>query len=153
MSANLNFQKYIRFILSLIIFLNMLKKSKLATSCKDNKVITNTDCFTNVLIFNNKNWRAGHSALNKAGLFILEFSRVQNSRSRLFYALKQNGRYYFPNESPTKEIELAEKNNIVARYESMNYFVSLKTDINKEKEYFLSTVIPLAIRTPWLSGI
>ena len=138
MSSNINFQKSIRFIFFLIIFLNILKKSIQATSCKDNKAITNTDCFTNVLIFNDKNWRAGHSALNKDGLFILEFSRDQNSGSRLFYALKPNGRYYFPNESPTKEIELAEKNNIVARYESMNYFVSLKTDTNKEKEYFLS---------------
>ena len=138
MSANINFQKYIRFILSLIIFLNMLKKSKLATSCKDNKIITNIDCFTNVLIFNNKNWRAGHSALNKDGVFILEFSRDSEKGDRLFYGLNSNGRYYFPNESPTKEIELVKKNNIVARYESMNYFVSLKSDIYKEKEYFLS---------------
>ena len=89
MSATINFQKYIRFILSLIIFLNMLKKSKLATSCKDNKVITNTDCFTNVLIFNNKNWRAGHSALNKDGVFILEFSRDSGKESVYFMVLIQ----------------------------------------------------------------
>ena len=90
------------------------------------------------MIFNNKNWRAGHSALNKDGDFILEFSRDSEKGDRLFYGLNSNGRYYFPNESPTKEIELVKKNNIVARYESMNYFVSLKSDISKEKEYFLS---------------
>ena len=87
-------------------------------------------------------YRAGHSASNKDGIFILEFSNDGETGNRIFYGLKPNGRYYFPNEKPTKEIILegSQQNNkpIKARYESMNAFVSLKNDINKNKEYFFS---------------
>ena len=87
-------------------------------------------------------YRAGHSASNKDGIFILEFSNDGETGNRIFYGLKPNGRYYFPNEKPTKEIILegSQQNNkpIKARYESINAFISLKNDINKNKEYFFS---------------
>ena len=137
MSSNSGFQKFI-FILFyfLIIFSN--PKTSLSKTCKEGQYLSNTDCFTDVLIFNNMKCRAGHSALNKDGLFILEFSNDGETGDRVFYGLKPNGRYYFPNESPTKLITLEKKIDIIARYESMNAFISLKTDINKSKEYFLS---------------
>ena len=125
------------FLVSFIIFLSIITTIRSAT-CKDNKAINNKDCFNDVLIFDSMNWRAGHSAVNQNGDFILEFSRDQESGARLFYGLKSNGRYYFLNESSTKEVLLQEKNGVIARYESINSFVSLKNDINKTKEYFLS---------------
>ena len=72
----------------------------------------------------------------------MELSNDAETGNRVFYGLKSNGRYYFPNESPTKEIILTGKahdsRTIIARYESINSFIALKDDVNKEKEYFLS---------------
>lgn len=70
-------------------------------------------------------------------VFLFEFSNDGETGDRLFYGLKRNGRYYF-DESPTKEIVLKGKDSIIARYESMNAFFSLKDDINKNNEYFIS---------------
>ena len=80
--------------------------------------------------------------MNKNGDFILEFSVDEESGKRLFYGLKKNGRYFFPNENPTKEVELSSKTydgrTVVARYESMNAFISLKDDISYNKQYLFS---------------
>ena len=73
--------------------------------------------------------RAGHSSLNKDGLFIMEFSNDGETGTRVFYGLEPNGRYYFSDDSPTKEVTLTAKNGIIARYESMNAFVALKNDL------------------------
>ena len=116
------------------------------SSCSKNDKISNTNCFNNVIVFKDSNWRAGHSALNKDGVFIMEFSVDSESGDRLFYGLKKNGRYFFSDNSATKKVTLPKKHysiensnkNITARYESINSFVSLKTDINEEKEYLLS---------------
>ena len=127
-------------LLFVIFFINF--KSVLTSNCKEDPKLSNENCFNDLLIFNNMNYRAGHSALSKAGVFILEFSRDAESGARIFYGLNSNGRYYFPNEKPTKEITLEGKQHgdktILARYESMNAFVALKDDINGENEYFLS---------------
>ena len=131
------FQKYIYLLFSSFIFFNIIK-SMISSSCKDDPNISNKDCFNDVIKFDNMKCRAGHSALNKDGAFILQFSNDSETGTRVFYGLKPNGRYYFPNETPTKEITLEKKGDIIARYESMNSFISLKNDINKNKEYFLS---------------
>jgi len=131
MGFNMNF----RFIL-LILFINI--KLFLSASCKKNDKISNKECFNDILIFNKTTYRAGHSAQNKKGDFILQFSKDSEEGNRLFYGLNKYGRNYFSNESPTKEIILTGKSNIIARYESMNAFIALKNDTNKNKEYFLS---------------
>ena len=101
--------------------------------------IANTQCFNNIKIFEieNKYYRAGHSSINKNGDIVIEYSYLQY---RLFYGLKKNGRYFFPNE--TKEIEIVSDGSIdpeaIRRYESINSFISLVNDINKEKEYLIS---------------
>ena len=129
----------IKTILFLIILcLNRFKLIESATSCSKKDQISNKNCFNNVLIFNNMKCRAGHSALNKDGLFILEFSNDGETGTRVFYGLQPNGRYYFSDESPIKEVTLTAKNGVIARYESINAFVALSNDINKKKEYFLS---------------
>ena len=101
--------------------------------------INNVNCFNNIKMFDveNKYYRAGHSSINKNGDIIIEYSYLQY---RLFFGLKKNGRYYFPNE--IKEIEIENLDNIdpeaIRRYESINSFVSLRNDTNKEKEYLIS---------------
>ena len=133
------------FTLSIFAILLLMNNIELiqSISCSKNDKLSNKECFNDVLVFDDLNWRAGHSALKKDGTFILEFSVDSENGNRLFYGLKPNGRYYFSNDNPTKEITLPMKNygddrNVVARYESINSFVSLKNDINKNKEYLLS---------------
>ncbi len=111
------------------------------SNCREDSQISNTQCFKDVLIFNSLKFRGGHSSVNKNQDFILEFSVDQESGIREFYGLKENGRYLFQNESPTKR-ELTSKSyngrNFVAKYESMNAFVSLKDDVNHDKQYLFS---------------
>jgi len=137
MKTNINSAKFICFIFPLIMFINNIKLILTLTACSKNDAISNKACFNDVLIFDNMQCRSGHSALNKDGLFILEFSNDGETGNRVFYGLESNGRYYF-SDNPTKEIILTAKNDVIARYESINAFVTLKNDINKEKEYFLS---------------
>ena len=96
-----------------------------------------TNILNNVLVFDSKNYRAGHFAFNSNGDMIIEYS---SSNSRLFYGLKKNGKFFFKdenqNEIPIKEITLGNNNNY--RYESRNIFISLKNDSNS-KEYLFSS--------------
>ena len=60
--------------------------------------------------------------------------------SRIFYGLKKNGRYYFPNNSPTYEIKnIGNIGNARGRYESLNKLVVTENDLNRENEFLFST--------------
>lgn len=86
--------------------------------------------------FTSKPYRAGHLAFNSQGDMIIEYSY---ERDRLFFGLKQNGRYFFENngtEKATKELEIQELNDNYQRYEAQNLFISIK-DINNI-QYLLS---------------
>ena len=122
---------FIIFGFYLIIYIN-------CQACSPNTRINQTSCFNALKIFDleNKYYRAGHFASNTKGDMIIEYSYQQY---RLFYGLKKDGKLYYPEE--TKEIELINGNietEKLARYESINSFVSLATDTNKEKEYLMS---------------
>ena len=107
-------------------------------TCSSDMPLSETSCFNDLKMFEleNKYYRAGHFASNTKGDMILEYSFQQY---RLFYGLKKDGKLYYPEE--IKEIELI-NNNItteqLARYESINLFVSLFNDLNKENEYLMS---------------
>ena len=105
--------------------------------CRTNNAINNNNCFNEVLFFDleNKYYRAGHFATNKNGDMVIEYSF---DNYRLFYGLKKDGKKFFP--ETIKEIEITPRNisASLARYESVNKFVSLENDTNKEKEYLLS---------------
>ena len=95
------------FFFNLAIFIIQINIS-FNKKCAKNTLITNTTCFNDVLKFENKYYRAGHFVTYKNGDMIAEFSDDNGSSdgfSRLFYGLKKNGRYYFPNNSPTYEIK------------------------------------------------
>ena len=123
-------------IIVIILFLEFIIIN--SEACHSGSIISDNQCFNNVIYFDkeNKYYRASHFALNTKGDLIIEYSY---NTSRLFYGLKKDGKYYFP--EVTKEIEII-SNNInytsLGRYESVNSFISLKDDINKEKEYLLS---------------
>ena len=92
----------------------------------------------NVIIFNSKKFRSGNFAINNNGDMIIEYSY---NETRLFYGLKQNGRFFFldenDNETPTKEINITNsKGEYIKRYESKNSFIFLNN--NNNKQYLLS---------------
>ena len=121
---------YFIFIIHFIILTNIK-----CQNCVKDIAIEDTECFNSILIFNfpNKFYRSGHFALNKNGDMIIEYSY---DKYRLFYGLKKNGKYFFPNI--TKEIEIINtdgNSTKIQRYESINSFISLINDTNKEKEY------------------
>ena len=76
---------------------------------------------------------------------LIEFSlNKKESSSRLFYGLKKNGRYYFPEEPFFKEIEDIQCEDCLpdskykGRLESRNLFISLTGDTTKSKQYLFS---------------
>ena len=127
----------ILFIIS-ILFLNNLNQI-LPNNCKNDMTINiDTNCYNEVLLFNGKNYRAGHFAINNKGDMIVEYS---DDHSRLFYGYKNNGRYFFNTENHIKEVHIVnnEKSDAYPRYESNNIFVYLENDTEKEKGYLFST--------------
>ena len=115
----------------LLLFIN-------SEACRSGLSITDTECFNEItyLDIENKYYRTGHFAMNSKGDLIIEYSHLQY---RLFFGFKKKGKFYYP--EMTKEIELQSDTidpQDIRRYESTNYFVSLKNDINKQKEYLLS---------------
>ena len=75
---------------------------------------------------------------------LIEYADEDNTNSRIFYGLKSNGENYFPTEygffeyntteNSAEETEHTNSN----RFESLNYFVTLKNENNEEKEYLFS---------------
>ena len=127
----------IKFLLLIFLFL-MFIMAKCEQFCGNGNQLTNELCFNNIIYFEieNKNYRAWHFAMNSKGDMIIEYSYNQY---RLFYGLKNDGKFYFT--EITKEIEITNdtiNSDIIQRLESLNLFVSLMNDINKEKEYLMS---------------
>ena len=112
-------------------------------NCKSIEALNDTNCFNDVITFNHDKWRAGHASTNLNGDMIIEFSlNPSEGKKRLFYGLKKNGRYYFPNEPVYKEISEMQcdscSSSYRGRFESRNLFVSLNTDTSKSKQYLFS---------------
>ena len=87
-------------------------------------------CDYNIIVFNSHEYRAGHFAFNSNGDMIIEYSK---DNYRLFYGLKNNGKYYF--ENATKEILIDNNGNDAKRYESKNIFISIN---NTNIQYLFS---------------
>ena len=66
--------------------------SSATNTCKSNAKVSNTDCFTDIIKFNQKNYRAGHAVVTQNGELFIEYSLDADSSERLFYGLKKNGR-------------------------------------------------------------
>ena len=142
MDINLLCLKNNHFYIFIILFLTQIKPFCFST-CKPNDDFNSKTCFNDILIFNKKNYRAGQICTNNKNILSIEYSDQSPGNSRLFYSLLENGRGFFQNENSIKEITLTsdkyhEGKKIIGRYESFNAFVSLESDIKKEKQYLLS---------------
>ena len=134
----------------ILIFLITLQIKAVLCGDKDSCLriydMSNTNCFNDRIIFDNK-WRAGHFVTTKEGVLIIEYSNDGGNKGdntkRFFYGLKKNGRYYFANESAFKHFTAKNPSDdtINGRYESKNAIVHLKGDTSKTKEYIFSTSI------------
>jgi len=86
-----------------------------------------------ILVFNSQQYRAGQFAFDSNGNMIIEYSK---DKYRLLYGLKKDGKNYFGEETPTKEIQIDNNGTIGYRYESRNIFVTINNDTTKQ--YLLS---------------
>jgi hypothetical protein len=108
--------------------------------CKSKTNLLDKTCYNDLLTFNDTDWRAGHACTNNQNVTIIEFSRDNGSgKSRLFYGLKDNGRYYF--SDGLKKIDSMScddcSSSYRGRFESRNLLVSLK-DGSPTKQYLFS---------------
>ena len=138
-NSNLNFIP----ILPIIFLILTTFKLSSCSSCPSGVSIDETTCFNNVIKFDTKEYRAGHFVTYKNGDLIAEFSDDggdDKGFSRIFYGLKKNGRYYFPNETATLEIgNIGRIGTARGRYESLNQLVYIENDSEKSKQYLFST--------------
>jgi hypothetical protein len=112
-------------------------------TCRNVTSYNNIECFNDKIEFH-ENFRAGHFETLKDGSLIVEYSSDAVNYERFFYGLKENGRYYFPDESPFKHFQAynpKENSNFHGRYESKNKIVYLSGDTSKTKQYLFSTSI------------
>ena len=84
------------FTYTTIIMLNLINIT-FCSGCAKDTLITNVTCFNDLLKFDK--YRAGHFVTYKNGDMIAEFSDDGDGDEygflRIFYGLKQNGRYLF----------------------------------------------------------
>ena len=136
------FNEYI--ILNIILFILLIQFIIAAHPCKGKGSLTDTTCFNDVIKFDHDKWRAGNGCTNLKGDLIIEFSlNPGESKERLFYGLKKNGRYYFPGEPVFIHIDDVvcqdcSDSKFKGRFESRNTFLSLKDDTAKSKQYLFS---------------
>ena len=113
--------------------------------CNSSISLSLNSCFNKITIFDHKKIRKGHFLSHKEDDLLIEYADEDNTNSRIFYGLKSNGDNFFPTENGFFEYsttgnsgEEADYNDL-NRYESINYFVSLKNENdNTEKEYLFS---------------
>ena len=112
------------------------------------------DCLNNVIKFDSKKYIANNFAKNKEGDLIFELteSKDDNTKeiytSRLFYGLTKEGLPFFTNNTAyIHEIKINESkvisndneyHNLYNSFNSINLFVSLKNDLNKNNQYLFS---------------
>ena len=114
-------------------------------NCENIIDITDIYFLNNVITLNHNSWRAGHGVSNKNGDFIMEFSTNHaESSSRLFFGLKKDGTYFYPEVPFFKEIHSMTCSNCAGtftnngRFYSLNIFLSLIDDETKSKQYLFS---------------
>ena len=144
LKINYSFQIHLNiYIFTLFLFTIQINFSSCST-CKKDDLINDKTCFNDILRFNNKKYRAGHFVTYKNKDVIIEFSDDgwdnADGYARKFYGLKSNGRFYFPNDSPTLEIEnIGKIDSVKGRYESLNLLVVTEDDLTRENEFLFST--------------
>ena len=140
----------------IILFFNIFHFVNCNSICKDLQNDLNDEkCFNNVIKFDSKKYRANNFATNKKGDLILELTELKEeednnefSSSRLFYGITKDGYPFFKNNtSYTHEIKINKSkelfddnncNNLNKITNSINLFISLKNNLNKDNQYLFS---------------
>ena len=118
----------------------------------DKKISNKENCLNNVIKFKSKKYQANNFAKNKNGDLIFELTELKEddneySSSRLFYGITKEGHPFFANNtSYTYEIQINKNKELFddKKYHYMNWknsinlFVSLKNDLNKNNQYLFS---------------
>ena len=119
-------------------------------SCKSNSNLNNNNCFTNIIKIEGNQYRAGRFETTKDGGLIIEYSEDSlPGKGRLFYRLTKDGRGYYDDDNPIREINMTEVKNtkdeggtnnvqVSGRYEARNKLVVIDGDTTG-KEYLFST--------------
>ena len=104
----------------------------------------NVQYFNEIIKFDSKKYRANNFAQNKNGDIILELTELKEdnnnvlSSSKLFYGITKEGYPLFKNNTSfTHEIQINKNNALLNNNQydnSINLFISLKNDLNKENE-------------------
>ena len=128
----------LKIFLFLLQFLLRINPSK--SQCSNSLSIINTNCFNNIIKVENY-YRGAQFTTFKDGNMIIEYGKDQDNQHdyRLFYGLKKNGRSYFENDNPHKEIQISTSYNSKGRYEARNILLYLEEDNIRKKQYIFST--------------
>ena len=115
-----------------IIILNVI--SVYSLDCNSSISLGLNSCFNKITIFDHKKIRKGHFLSHKEDDLLIEYADEDNTNSRIFYGLKNNGDNFFPTENGFFEYSTAGNSdgetdyNDLNRFESINYFVTLKNE-------------------------
>ena len=131
MSNLILFQNQLNKIFFLYYFISLLPtiNAFFSGECSNKVSLLDANCYNDVIKFDHDTWRAGQASTNNNGDMIVEFSlNPGESKKRLFYGLKKNGRYYFPGEPVYKQIDdivcqNCDDDKFKGRFESRNLFV------------------------------
>ena len=136
---------------TIFLFFSILNNINTNSFCKGISVLEdlyNEECFNNVIKFESKQYRVNNFAKNKKGDVILELTELNEdnnyeySTSRLFYGITKEGYPFFENNtSYTHDFQINKSKELFNdnHYDnSINLFISLKNDLNKENEYLFS---------------
>ena len=95
--------------------------------CISNRTLGNQDCFNNIIKIEGFKYRAGRFVTTKKGELIIKYSQdYQSGGHRLFYHLTQDGRGYYENNNPIKEINIQNTEifeNRIGRFEARNILI------------------------------
>ena len=103
--------------------------------CIKNNSFINTQWLNNIIKISNDNFRYINIASNLNGDMFIETSPISESSERMFYALKNNGRYYFINSENNEETPffiMNEMSEDLQRHESNLLNIVLNNDHNAE---------------------
>ena len=131
----------------MLIQIRLITSGPFVSSCTTADNFNNGNCFNDIIQFDDKKYRAGHSLTNKNNTLIIMFSDDSPGDSRLVYAIKENGRGYYANENKIKLITLTNLGNYSRHEGKINllflylHFMTLKLVIIKNGRLLLFLIL------------
>ena len=114
----------------MLIQIRLITSGPFISSCTTADNFNENTCFNDIIVFDDKKYRAGHSLTNKDNTLIIMFSDDNPGDSRLVYAIKENGRGYYANENKIKLVKIENQTPLTTNKVK---FESIANKINKSK--------------------